>query len=258
MFTGAIDSRDLARYLESLHLEDLALACACGLGHEGAWEHFMREHRPVLYRAADHIDPTGGAREIADALYAELYGLGERDGRRESLFRHFHGRSSLATWLRAVLSQRHVDRLRSRARIDPLPDEDTPGTMAARPERLDPDRRRYVRLVREALALAVAGLQARDRLRLSCYYAQQLTLAEIGRLLHEHEATASRHLARVRRLIRDDVEEALRAAGLGDAEIGECLASIVDDPGPLDLREMLETAGPRKESASGRSVRGTS
>jgi RNA polymerase sigma-70 factor, ECF subfamily len=258
MFTGPIDPRDLRRYLESLHLEDLALACACALGHEGAWDHFMREQRPLLYRAADHIDSTGGAREIADALYAELYGLGERDGRRESLFRHFHGRSSLATWLRAVLSQRHVDRLRSYARTDPLPDEDAPVPLAASPERVDLDRRRHVGLVQEALARAVAGLQPRDRIRLSCYYAQQLTLAEIGRLMQEHEATASRHLARVRRVIRDEVEELLRASGLGGEEIGECLASIVDDPGPIDLREMLETAAPRKESGTGRSVRGTS
>jgi len=38
------------------HLEDLALACACASGHEGAWEHFVREYRPLLYRAADAID----------------------------------------------------------------------------------------------------------------------------------------------------------------------------------------------------------
>ena len=35
-------------------------------GNEAAWEHFIREHRPVLYRAADAIDRTGGAREAAD------------------------------------------------------------------------------------------------------------------------------------------------------------------------------------------------
>src|SRR5438876_735452 len=114
VFAGkAVDARDLERYLESLHLEDLALACACAAGEEAAWEHFMREQRPVLYRVADRIDRSGGAREIADALYAELYGLRERKGERDSLFRHFHGRSSLATWLRAVLAQRHVDRLRT-------------------------------------------------------------------------------------------------------------------------------------------------
>jgi hypothetical protein len=78
--------REIDRYLASLHDSDLALACACGLGHEGAWDHFVREHRPVLYRAADAIDPGGGARELADSLYADLYGLADEGA--------FAGRSS--------------------------------------------------------------------------------------------------------------------------------------------------------------------
>src|SRR5262245_39605566 len=60
---------DIERYLSSLHLADLALAAACAAGHEPAWETFIREYRPVLTRAADAIDPGGGARELADALY---------------------------------------------------------------------------------------------------------------------------------------------------------------------------------------------
>ena len=115
----------------SLHLEDLALAAACADGNEAAWDHFVREHRPVLYRAADAIDKTGAAREAADALYAELFGLTERDGERRSLFRYFHGRSSLATWLRAVLAQRYVDGLRRTRRLDPLPADEGADAQAA-------------------------------------------------------------------------------------------------------------------------------
>ncbi len=111
------------RHLASLHLDDLALAVACADGNEAAWDHFIREHRPILYRAADAIDKTGAAREAADALYAELFGLTESEGERRSLFRYFHGRSSLATWLRSVLSQRYVDGLRRTRRLDPLPPE---------------------------------------------------------------------------------------------------------------------------------------
>src|SRR5690606_7651954 len=106
--SGAADPADPGRYLTGLHLEDLALACACEDGHERAWEHFIHQLRPVLYRSADALAPGGGAREIADGIYADLFGTEERDGVRRSLFRYFHGRSSLATWLRAVLSQRYV------------------------------------------------------------------------------------------------------------------------------------------------------
>ncbi len=117
----------------------------------------MREQRQVLYRAADAIDPTGGARDLADALYADLYGLPKGEGERKSLFRYFHGRSSLSTWLRAVLAQRHVDRLRSTRRLDRLPDEESPAALAAPAGGAgDPARDRHVALIRDALAAAIA------------------------------------------------------------------------------------------------------
>ena len=235
-------SRELERYLKSLHLEDLALACACATGDDTAWEHFMREQRPVLYRTADALDPGGTVRELADSLYADLYGIQERKGTRErqSLFRYFHGRSSLATWLRAVLSQRHVDRRRAERRMEPLPDEASPVAMASAAPPPEPDRARYLALMRQAFGRALARLGARDRLRLGCYYAQELTLAQTGRLLREHEATVSRHLARTRRAIREDVEGQLRVdAALGDAQITLCFEYVMEDAGPLDLAEML-------------------
>ncbi len=122
-------AREVERYLTSLHLEDLALACACAHGDEPAWEHFVLVQRPLLYRAADALDPGGGARDLADSLYADLFGIGDHAGERQSLFRYFHGRSSLTTWLRAVLAQRHVDRLRRHRRLDALPEEESAGAM---------------------------------------------------------------------------------------------------------------------------------
>jgi RNA polymerase sigma-70 factor (ECF subfamily) len=236
----------IERYLSSLHLEDLALACACAAGHEQAWDHFIREYRPVLYRAADAIDPAGGARDLADSLYGELFGLSERDGERRSHLRYFHGRSSLATWLRAVLSQRHVDRLRSARRLDPLPGDEAADAIPDPAPPVDPRWQRSVWVLRRAITAAVAALAPRDRLRLGCYYAQQLTLAEIGRALGEHEATVSRHLARARRAIREDVENQLRdRERMSEEQIAECCRAVVGDPGSLDVAELLssDTAG---------------
>jgi len=240
------------RYLSSLQLQDLALATACAVGHEAAWEHFIREHRPGLYRAADAIDRTGAAREAADALYGELFGLTEREGERRSLFRYFHGRSSLGTWLRAVLSQRYVDSLRRTRRLEPLPADDEGAGLAAKQHTSPPEQARFVESVQRALTAAIARLEPRDRLRLACYYAQNLTLAQIGRALREHEATASRNLARTRRAIREDVEQQLRQAGMSEAEVAECFASVSADPGPLDLTEILP--GPRKNARPERST----
>jgi RNA polymerase sigma-70 factor (ECF subfamily) len=243
------------RYLAALHLEDLALACACAEGLDEAWEHFVREHRPGLYRAADAIDRTGGARELADALYGELFGLKTRDGERQSLFRYFHGRSSLATWLRAVLAQRHVDRVRGARRLDPLPADDDDGAVPAPVKAVEPERARFQTVMSRAVASAIRRLEPRDRLRLACYYAQGLTLAQIGRGLGEHEATASRQLARARRAVRNDVERQLKHEhGMSDAGVEACFASVVDDAGSLDLAEMLGGEPIRKNIGQDRST----
>ena len=164
------------------------------------------EFRPALYRAAQALDPTGNAREHADSLYADLFGLQEREGERRSLFRYFHGRSSLATWLRAVLAQRHIDCIRSQRRLSPLDDDEQVAAVASPLAPVDPDARRFRSLIKQALLLCLAALTDRDRLRLACYYREDLTLAQTGRLLGEHEATVSRQLTRTRKLIRDEVE----------------------------------------------------
>jgi RNA polymerase sigma factor (sigma-70 family) len=257
--------QEIEGYLKSLRLEDLALACACAEGDDEAWEHFVREHRPGLYRAADAIAPGGGGRELADSLYADLFGL-QAQGERRSLFRYFHGRSALSTWLRAVLAQRHVDVIRSTRRLKPLGGNEgdegddsneidrAAGIVARSAIPADPERARWLAVMRRAMARAVARLTPRDRLRIGCYYAEELKLAQIGRSLGEHEATVSRHLKRTRRALRDDVERQLREIdGLSDESIEQCFASVTEDPGTLDVAEMLGKAPERKEMPFDRS-----
>ena len=231
------------------HATDLELARQCAAGDAAAWETFVREYRPVLYRAADALEPNGGARDLADSLYAELYGLKDSGRERRSLFDYYSGKSSLATWLRAVLAQRYVDRIRAQRRLEPLPLEERGGIQ----EPADPQRARHLRLVLDALGRAIGRLGVKDRLRLAYYYVQELTLAEAGRLLGEHEATVSRQLTRTRRAIRDGVERELREQhGLTEAQIDECVASVAEDPGPLDLRPLV--GEPQRREASERSL----
>jgi len=110
---GAPSPDRLEEYLLTLHVEDLALTTACIEGSESAWEYFVQEYRSYLRAAAGAITKASryGAnpQELADSLFSDLFGL--MDGKRgeRSLFRYFHGRSSLKTWLRAVLAQRHID-----------------------------------------------------------------------------------------------------------------------------------------------------
>ena len=254
-FRGASPrAAEVAAYLESLHIEDLALACACGDGNEQAWEHFFGHYREQLYAAARTIlggrGQTAGeaqARELADSIYAELYGLGLREAQRRSLFDYFHGRSKLTTWLRAVLAQRHIDALRAAQHTEPLEEKDEAyiaEILRARgsPVPQDPERARYLTLLQATLLEALAALDARDRLRLAYYYVQELTLAEIGRLLSEHEATASRHLERTRRELRRQVERTLAAEkGLSEAQIRLSFEYALEE-WPFDLTGALDAA----------------
>jgi DNA-directed RNA polymerase specialized sigma24 family protein len=170
----------------------------------------------------------------------------------------------LPTWLRAVLAQRYVDHRRRTARLEPLADgEDEAVDLrtsdpAGSPSTLD----RFLNILRRLIATVVAALPARDRLRLRCYYAQNLTLAQIGRMLGESEATTSRNLAKSRRTIREQVERRLREdERMSEQEIAEGFAGVIQDSGTLDLEELLPVAGApeglalkRKESPHDRSI----
>jgi RNA polymerase sigma-70 factor (ECF subfamily) len=250
----------LAQYCSALHLADLALACALRRGSAAAWEEFVAAYRPILYASARAIVGPAGearARELADSLYAELYGLkrgaGPGKGTRDTgpgrgpLLDYFHGRSKLSTWLRTVLAQRHVDALRATQRIDSL-DDDSPappraaasaaaGAAAGHP---DPDRARLLPRLRLALATALAAAPDADRLLLSLYYVQEMTLAQIARVQGVHEATISRQLDRIRRQLREGVERSLlagRAAengsaaqpGLSPAQVELCFSYALED-----------------------------
>jgi RNA polymerase sigma-70 factor, ECF subfamily len=238
-------SREIPEYLESLNLADLALACACGDGNSAAWEEFISRYRAELYRAARAIAGESAGRELADSLYAELFGLESREGRRRTLFDYFHGRSKLGTWLRAILAQRHVNEIRRTRRTDSL---DAPGDDDSRPpidlpapveDTSEPERVRYLALLQATLSEAIAALEPRDRLRLSYYYLEDLTLAEIGRLLGEHEATVSRKLDRARRDLHRQVDAALRnKKRLSDAQVQLCY-EYAREEWPFDLTRVL-------------------
>ena len=239
-FTGRPPSpAEVEQYLESLHLEDLALACACARGRESAWDHFVRQYRPILLRIAGRGQQPDRARDVADSIYGELYGLDERDGARKSLFDYFHGRSSLAGWLKAVVAQRLVDKARAARRFEPLPEDDVSTPPGSPAFELDADRQRSLGLVRQALARALAALEPRDKLRLSLYYAQEMKLAAVGRVLGESEATSSRKLERTRGALRAAVEKRLRETErLTDAEVELCFDHARTDPA-FDLARAL-------------------
>lgn len=264
-----VDRKGLEEYLELLHMDDLVLATACMEGSESAWEFFFGTYRGYLRAAAGSImkgSRVGAdAQELADSLFADLFGLVDGKRGEASLFRYFHGRSSLKTWLRAILAQRHIDRLRQSRRWESLEREDgeEEKSVAAHitpTPSPDPRRGHYLRRFLLALTESLAALNPHDRTRLELYYAREKTLAEIGYLFEEHESSTSRHLERTRRELRSKIEECLRTgrhAGkplpnfrpMSDAEIALSFQYAAEDV-PIDFRQMFP------ENPSGRSQSG--
>ena len=274
----------LEEFLGALHLQDLSLAAACSSGQPAAWEFFVITYRGYLRAAAAAIlrckADSVGAQDLADSLFTDLYGISASSSSKSSksedrsLFRYFHGRSSLKTWLRAVLAQRHIDSVRASRRFVEIEDQSTSASASASGDGVpfrervtpidssssfpnpahdscpDPHRSQYLALFSDAFHKSLNALDPLDRKRLRLYYADQQTLAHIGRELGEHESSVSRNLDRIRRELRASVESLLRSGqfqsqngtypqpALSDDQISLCYEYAAEDA-PLNFDQVF-------------------
>src|ERR1700730_16867570 len=221
------DERQRERFWRSLHLEELAIARGCALGRESAWRRFLAQYRGQLTRAA--VEMTGSAalgEELASALYSELFGLTEREGRRWSPLLRYSGRGSLMGWLRAILAQRRVNQYRKLGRETALGEMEP---AAAVSEQLQLERLEDLRV---AIKMTLSEVSAEERFLLSAYYLDQHTLHEMSRVLRVHDATVSRKLKRATERLRKQLLRTLRARGLSRRGAEEALGT---DPRDVDL-----------------------
>jgi RNA polymerase sigma-70 factor, ECF subfamily len=209
-----------------LKLEELALARACAAGHEGAWQVFLTRYREKLYDIARGITKEDSkARDLADSIYADLYGTSERDGCRVSRLNFYMGRGSLEGWLRTVLAQEFVNRYRKTKRLVSLEEQAEEGVQfpsTGSEPAIPIDARLAV-----AVDAALEQLAAEDRLVLASYYLDNRTLTEIGRLVGVHESTISRRLEKLLKGLRKQVMAGLVARGMNRGQAEEALEADV-------------------------------
>lgn len=243
-----------AIFFRSLKISDLVLARACAQGNERAWEHFLAIYKLPLTRAAIAItgNETQGS-DLADALYAELYGLSVRktngeatsEAARRCPLDSYQGRGSLIGWLRTILAQRHVDHHRRTWRESSLSDlaanEDANEYDPPAPEPEPASTPAELGMLGGAIELALKHLVAEERLLLASYYLDGRTLLQIARMLHVHEATVSRKLRRLTDDLRKQVLRNLQSAGLSKRAAQESLGA---DPRDLDLnlKKLLQSS----------------
>jgi RNA polymerase sigma-70 factor, ECF subfamily len=236
-------SRAEARaFLLTLRVEELALARACAAGSNPAWELFMTRYREKLYQSALRIArEDSAARDLADSLYAELYGTTLRGGERVSKLASYTGRGSLEGWLRTVLAQEFVNRYRRTKRLVSLDEENEEGTQFAALE-LEPVPPRDSRL-ESATDRALAALSSEDRLVLAAYYLDERTLAEIGRLLGVHESTISRKVDKLAKSLRKKILAGMVQQGMARRQAEEALEVDVRDL-QVNIRQSLAQESP--------------
>jgi RNA polymerase sigma-70 factor (ECF subfamily) len=228
------NERQREMFWRALHLEELAIARGCALGHESAWRHFLTQYREQLTRAAVEMTESAAlGEELASALYSELFGLTEREGRRWSPLLRYSGRGSLMGWLRAILAQRRVNQYRKIGRETELGEIEPVGPAS---EQLEPERLEDLRV---ALKTTLSAASAEERFLLSAYYLDQHTLHEMSRVLRVHEATVSRKLKRATERLRKQLLRTLMARGLSRRGAEEALGT---DPRDVDinLRKLLQ------------------
>lgn len=224
-------------FCSRLHLEDLALARACALGNSRAWEAFMLRFREKLYDAARQItrdDSTG--RELADSVYADLYGVQTRDGQRVSKLASYGGRGSLAGWLRTVLAQEYINHYRKHRRLVSLDGECEEGAQFPAPAAAQ------VTAIDERLEFAtdaaLRSLDPEDRFIIASYFLDERTLAEIARALSVHESTISRKVEKLTKSLRKHIFKGLLGLGMSRRQAEEALATDIRDL-RLDIRASL-------------------
>jgi RNA polymerase sigma-70 factor (ECF subfamily) len=223
-------------FFRSLHLPELALAHACALGRDAAWEQFLRLYRVSMVQAAAGV--TGSVslgEELADALYAELYGLREREGERRSPLASYSGRGSLLSWLRTTLVQRYRDHYRRTHRETPMGDFDCPAPPPAAPVPNE------LAVLTDGVAQVIRELAAEDRFLLAGYFLDRQTLLQIARTLNVHEATVSRRIKRLTLELRKRLLEQLHLRGLSKAAAEEALGVDPRDI-EINLRALLQTS----------------
>jgi len=230
-------AREAADFCAALRLEELVLARACAAGNERAWQEFITRYQPKMRSMALHITRDAAhAADLADSLFAELYGLNTRDGVRSSKLMFYTGRGSLEGWLRTVMAQEFINRYRKQKRVVSLEEQTEEGVQFAA-ESPEPTPVSDPRLA-EATDEALAELAAEDRYVLASYYLEGRTLADIARVLGHHESSISRRLDRVSTGLRKRLLAGLRQRGMSHAQATEALETDVRDL-QLDLRARL-------------------
>jgi RNA polymerase sigma-70 factor, ECF subfamily len=216
-------------FTRRLYLRDLYLACGCVHKRDIAWAAFDAHYRKFIGDLVRFCYRHGtDNEEVADSVLVSLY-FNDRSGRQR--IASYDGRSSLATWLRVIVTNRAInDRNERRIATD-----DEVGEVADSRALTDVEcslrADRYGKVFSEALGQALRDISDKERLMLLWRYEQNLPLGEIAQLMGIHQSNVTRQLLRLQAKIRSSVIQSLASHfQMTPSAIDECLTDVVENP----------------------------
>ena len=228
--------RDVGSYVRLLSLDDLYLASACARRDEQAWAECARLHFGFMRQFAHRFLPSADATELTDHVIADLWEKGKLE--------RYQGRSSLRTWLGAVVAHAALQagKVARRRHANAAEARDNARTRPAMVSA--PEDEQAARLLAGITSEAVSALPDDQKVLLLLHYEQNLSLDEIAPILNASKATLSRRLKRLREGVRATIErlarDRYRSTGEGVrgrvdlARIEMDLSALLGDLGPVE------------------------
>lgn len=187
---------------------DLDLAKACVRGDDDAWREFRERYFNFIRDFAKRFVHERAAADVADQVIADLW--------QRSRLEHYDGRSTLKTWLGAVVAHAAINAGKVERRTTTLTprmwERATQTTGAA----ADAESGRAFTLLVER---AIGELAPDSKLLLLLYYEQGLTLDEMTNVIGGSKATLSRRLSALRDALRDAIDANARRELRVDADV---------------------------------------
>jgi len=199
------DEADVARWWDHLRAGDLALACGCVRGVDGALERFERLYGEEIARIAQRFERPGlPADDLIQLLRAKLFTAPSAAAGAPATaprIASYTGQGFLQNWVRVTTTRTFIDCCRVHDEPPEVPIRNE--LVAVLPEpKGDPElallKREHVRHFKASFAEAVGVLDSADRLLLKQHLVERLTIDQLGALYHLHRASAARRIAKAR------------------------------------------------------------
>lgn len=181
-------------------LNDFQLAQNCLSGVPSAWEEFIKTYAPfassIIRKTAESFGTAISSSDCEDVLHDIFLDLIKKDS---AALRSYQGNSTLATWLRRVVSNKTINHLRKRS-LKSKPLECLPSASEAS------DNSTKQKELRIAVKLALDKLPDRDRLVVTLYYFENKKYREIAEILNIPVNSVGPIMTRAVSVIKDNLE----------------------------------------------------